>query len=258
MSKHIDSHQNPTIKSTARLRTRRGREQQGLIIVDGARELRRAIEGGVDVEAIFVPENESSDEWLAVCDTVYSVSDRALSKIAFGDRQEVVGVARCPNRDIDSLSLHESAKIAVLEGIEKPGNVGAIMRSADAAGMDAVVLVDAGTDLFNPNAIRASIGCIFSLQVAAVDFPEFVAWSSAKGFRHLLAKCDSKATDYRNVQFDGRCALVLGTEATGLTDKWNRVEKSESIYLPMRGVADSLNVSVAAGVLFYACTKASG
>ena len=257
MPNRIDSPQNPRVKATARLRTHRGREQQGRIIIDGTRELRRAIECGIQVESIFVSENlatspQGLDEWSESGASVFLLLGKAFEKVAFGQRQEVVGVARTPDCSLEQITLGGDAKVAVLERIEKPGNLGAVLRSADGAGMDAVILVDPVTDLFNPNAIRASLGTIFAMKVASATFEQYQEWLTNHPLHQFLAICDPSAKSYERVDFDRPCAIVLGSEADGLSDRWSQLEDSEGIMLPMRGIADSLNVSVAAAVLFYA------
>lgn len=258
---HIDSPQNQTIKLTAKLRTKRGRQEQQRIIIDGTREVSRAIDCGIEVESVFLPVADANDaassfgrqvdEWISRYQ-VYCVSERAFGKIAFGQRQELVAVAKTPERSLSHLSLPESPRlIVVLESIEKPGNVGAVMRSADAAGLDAVILVDAVSDLFNPNAIRSSLGTIFSLPLATASFPEYAAWSATIGFQHLLAKCDQAATPYRDVKIDRDTAIVLGSEAKGLSTNWNDVTAPVNVTIPMRGIADSLNISASAAILFF-------
>lgn len=263
----IDSPQNATIKSVAKLRTRRGRQQQERIIIDGQREVSRAIVSGIEIESIFLQQpsahSDEAERWSEVAKgaQIYGVGERALAKIAFGDRQEVVAVAKTPNRSLEQLLLGESPQlIAVLESIEKPGNVGAVMRSADAAGIKTVILVDPATDLFNPNAIRASLGTIFSLQVASTSFDEYLTWSKQREIKHFLAKCDSSAKDYGTVSSVSKAtdmAIVLGSEAKGLSHHWNSVSGT-SIKIPMRGIADSLNISAAAAVLFYEYSKRFG
>ncbi len=253
--KTIDSPQNPLIKATAKLRTRRGREAQGLIIIDGTREVMRAVQAGVNVQQLFVRETKGEDKnsrskWLDLAQTeVFTLSDRAFAKIAFGERQEVVAVTATPSRSLDNIVLGESPCIAVLEGVEKPGNVGAVLRSADGAGLEAIVIVDGGTDLFNPNTIRASLGTIFTQQVVTAPFGAFAAWSKSHAFRHLLARVDGKS-EYTDVNYQQACAIVLGSESSGLTKKWQTLPH-ETIQLPMHGVGNSLNVSATAAILFY-------
>lgn len=246
---HLDSPQNSTIKSVARLRTRRGRQQQGCIIVDGRREVQRAVDAGIHLKAIFVHEGQA-DEWSNVTANVYSVSERAFAKIAFGDRHEVIAVCETPNRSLDGLSITPAATIGVLECIEKPGNIGAVIRSADGAGLDAIILVEPVTDLFNPNAIRSSLGTIFSMPTATAHFEQYRAWAERNSLRHLLAACDDQAENYLDADFRPPCAIVLGSEAQGLTPRWNALSGNR-ITIPMQGRADSLNVASTASVLFF-------
>ena len=185
------------------------------------------------------------------------ISKDEFEKIAFGNRSEIVATAQMPRRKLEDLTLPNGATIAVLESCEKPGNAGALMRSADAAGIDAVILVEPITDLFNPNTIRASLGTVFSLQVATAAFEEYAAWASTIGLAHYLAKCE-QAAPYTDVDYRGVCAIVLGSEATGLQARWDQLKNTTSIAIPMRGSADSLNVSAAAAVLFYEALRQSG
>ena len=252
-NKHIDSPQNATIKSVAKLRTRRGREQQGRIVVDGRREVERAINQGVTLESIFVPEHEDVVPESA-CDT-FVVSPRAFEKIALGPRHDIVAVAKTPSRPLDHLQLNSTTTIAILESIEKPGNNGAVLRSADGAGIDAVILIDPVTDLFNPNAIRSSLGTIFSVPTAVASFAEYREWSTSRDLSHYLARCDQNAKPYWQADFATSCAIVLGSEASGLTDRWDQLPKTESIHIPMRGIADSLNIASSAAILFYKATE---
>jgi TrmH family RNA methyltransferase len=172
------------------------------------------------------------------------VGERAFERIAFGDRADgVVLVVRIPERTLDDLVLPDDPLVVVTEDVEKPGNLGAILRTADAVAADAVIAAG-GTDLYNPNVIRASIGTVFSLQVAAAPAAEVAAWLRSRGVRIVASRVDASRL---HVEADLResVALVLGSEAEGLSDAW-RGEDVEGIRLPMLGIADSLNVSAAA------------
>lgn len=254
----ITSLHNPRIKRAARLRNRRQREKQGRILIDGVRELGRAIAAGVTVEEAFVcpalcssAEARQLIEQLAVGPAdLFQVSPEVLSRLAFGQRAEgIVAVARPPERSLHGLVLGPDALVAVLEGVEKPGNLGAVVRSADAAGLSAVVLADPATDLYNPAAIRASLGTIFSLPVCAAQASEVIAWLCAQKLAVAVARVDG-SVPYTQFDFRGPAAVVLGSEAEGVSDLW-RTEGMTAVRLPMRGAADSLNVSAAAAVLFY-------
>ena len=177
------------------------------------------------------------------------MSERAFARLAYGDRADgVVLVVRSPRARLDDIELPPEPLVVVTEDVEKPGNVGAILRSADAVGADAVIAVG-GTDLFNPNVIRASVGTIFSMTVASASAVDAAGWLRMRGIRILASRVDA---DRLHVEADlrGPVAIVLGSEATGLSDAW-RAPGVEAVRLPMTGVADSLNVSAAAAVLLY-------
>jgi TrmH family RNA methyltransferase len=178
------------------------------------------------------------------------VSKAVFEKIAFGHRADgVLAVAVKPGRPLERLKLPAGPLVAVLEGIEKPGNVGAILRSADGAGLDAVIIVDGGTDLFNPNTIRASLGTVFTVPLAEATSQEAAVWLREKGVRLFAARVEGSLA-YTEADFTGPCALVFGSEAMGLTASWSG-DLVTTVRVPMRGIADSLNVAAAAAVLFY-------
>jgi TrmH family RNA methyltransferase len=256
----IESPQNPRIRAAAALRDRRDRERRNRTLVDGAREVLRAIRAGVAIEELFVladgcrsPDcREVLAEAAARALTRTDVGQRAFEKLAFGARTEgVVAVATPPPHGLADLRLPPDPLVVVLEGVEKPGNLGAILRSADGAGADAVIVAadGGGTDLFNPNAIRASVGTIFHVPVAAAPAVEVLAWLREAGVRLVAARVDG-ARSYTSVDLGGPLAVILGSEAEGLSEAWSGADV-EAVALPMLGIADSLNVSVAAAVLLY-------
>jgi TrmH family RNA methyltransferase len=220
------------------------------------REIVRAWEAGVQLNELFhCPErcHPAAAAWLAEQQSrlpqVCEVSPAVFEKLAFGDRAEgLIAVAVPPAADLDRIPVSEGV-VAVVEGIEKPGNVGAMLRTADAAGVLGMIVADGGTDLYNPNTIRASLGAVFTLPVAAVTSHQALDWLRRHAYRILAARVDG-AQPYTRADYRGRCALVLGSEAAGLTDAW-RSDDVQAISLPMRGRVDSLNVSAAAAVLFY-------
>lgn len=254
----ITSTTNPRLRAAAALRDRRERESSGLTIVDGARELRRALDAGVEVVEAFVCDPLLAGEdaraaltSLAADDApVHHVSEPAFAKLAFGDRAEgLVVVIRTPDLGLGRLAPPPDALLVVLEGVEKPGNVGAVLRSADGAGADAVIAASPQTDLHNPNVIRASAGTIFSMPVAAAPTSAVLDWLRAHGMRILAARVEGSLA-YTEADLSGPVALVLGAEDVGLTEAWTG-PGVETIHLPMRGIADSLNVSVTAAILLY-------
>ena len=255
----ITSTANPRIRATTALRDRRARDDAGLTIVDGAREVRRALDAGVIVIEAFVcerllagPDARIAFDRLVVDDAipVTSVSESVFDRIAFGGRAEgLVAVVRTPTVALADLALPPAALVLVIEGVEKPGNIGAVMRTADAAGVDAVVAASPATDLYNPNAIRASSGTIFGLPLASGSTDEVVAWLRAKGLRIIAARVDA-AQAYTEADLTGPVAIVLGAEADGLTSAWGGSEVTP-VRIPMAGAADSLNVSISAAILAY-------
>jgi len=194
---------------------------------------------------------------------ILPVSAEVLEKLCFGERDEagVVVVAETPARGLAGLRLPTGPRgigplVAVVEGIEKPGNLGAILRSADAAGVDAVIVADGATDLFNPNTIRASLGTVFRANVVEARAAETIDWLRGQGLRIVAARPDAELL-YTAVDFRGGVAIVLGSEAAGLSDAW-RGTGVEPVRLPMGGMADSLNVSTTAAVLFYEAVRQRG
>jgi len=258
MTTPITSPQNPRVKAAVRLRERRHREKQGRILIDGARELLRAIEGGVRLVEVFVCrafcQSDDARRVLAAISgsgtEVLDVPEPVFAKLAFGDRAEgVLGVAEMPRPTLDAIRLPDNPLVAVLERIEKPGNLGAVLRSADGAGLSALILADGRTDLYNPNAIRASLGTLFTMPVCSTTGEEVLAWLRARGVQIVAARVDG-AVPYTRIDYRRPTAIVLGNEAEGLSNLW-RPPDVTAVRLPMLGTADSLNVSATAAVLFY-------
>ena len=258
-SQVIDSPANPRIRAAVALRERRERDATGLTLVDGAREARRAIDAGVEIETAYVctplltsPEARETLNALGHARgrrELVAVSERAFVKLAYGDRSDgIVLVARPRVRALRDLDPPAEPLVVVTEDVEKPGNVGAILRSADGAGADAVIAVG-GTDLFNPNVIRASVGTVFTVPVAAAPADEVLAWLRRRGLRIVATRVDAP-TLHVDANLRGSMALAFGNEAEGLSRHWEG-DDVEAVRLPMEGVADSLNVSAAAAILLY-------
>jgi len=259
----IDSPSNPRLRSALRLRERRDRDATGFTLVDGGREALRAIEAGAIVETAFVCRSRvGSREAHRVAEKLeqsfgpygasielVEVSERAFERLAYGDRADgVVLVVRAPGTELGDLELPPEPLVLVTEDVEKPGNVGAILRSADAVGAAAVVAVG-GTDLFNPNVIRASVGTVFSMPVASGSADAVAGWLRERAIRIVASRVDA-AQLHVDADLRGPLAIVLGSESAGLSDAWCAPDV-EAVRLPMAGVADSLNVSAAAAVLLY-------
>lgn len=261
----ISSPANPRVRSAAALRDRRARDRTGRILIDGARELLRALDAGVVVETVFLCQpwcrSEACLELLRRLDPddrrVVPLTAAAFAKVAFGDRAEgVIGLAERPALALDAVRLPTQPLIVVVEGIEKPGNLGAILRSADGAGVDALIAADPRTDLYNPNAIRASLGTIFSVPLAAASSAETLAWLRTHEIGIVVARVDGSAL-YTETDLRGPLAIVLGSEAMGLSTAWDG-PAVVAVRLPMLGAADSLNVSAAAAVLLYEARRQRG
>lgn len=254
----ISSTANPRIRTAVGLRDRREREASGLTLLDGAREIGRAIAAGVIVVDLFacldLVRSDDAEAALAAAEAAGSpttqVSRAVLAKLAFGDRSDgLVAVIRTPKTVLDELKLPPEPLIVVVEALEKPGNLGAIIRSADGAGADALIAADPRTDVFNPNAIRASLGTIFAVPIAVAPSAAAIDWLRSAGIRIVVARVNGSVA-YVEANLRGPLAIVLGSEAHGLAGAWSGPD-IQAVSLPMRGMADSLNVSAAAAILLY-------
>ena len=254
----ITSLHNPRVKAAIRLRDRRHRQKQARIRIDGARELLRAIHAGVPLVEVFVCEpllsgHDAQRVLAELPDSgaeILNVAQPVFEKLAFGDRAEgVIGVAAMPCPALPDVTLPDNPLVAVIEGVEKPGNVGAVLRSGDAAGISALIVADGRTDLYNPNAIRASLGTIFTLPVCTAAAEETLHWLRRHGLAIYAARVDGSVA-YTEADLRRPAAIVLGSESQGLTRVWTG-DNVTPVRLPMLGTADSLNVSVTAAVLFY-------
>jgi TrmH family RNA methyltransferase len=260
----IDSPHNPRIRAAAALRERRDRLETGLALVDGARESRRAIEAGVTVEAAFVcrpllRSDEAADAVAALRSRgieALEVSERAFGAVAYGDRTDgIVLVVRAPSVELEDLDPPAVPLLLVTEDVEKPGNLGAILRTADAAACDAIIAIG-GTDVFNPNVVRASVGTAFTVPFATTTAEGALAWLRGRGIRIVATRVDAGAL-YTAADLRGPLAIVLGSEALGLSDAWHAPDV-EAVRLPMLGVADSLNVAASAAILAYEARRQRG
>jgi len=254
----ITSPQNPRVKEAMQLRDRKGREQQQRLIIDGRRELACALAAGFVLSEVFIHPATSGDaegvrlreelERLNV--RIWDVSAEPFRKLSFGNRDEgFVAIARTRHRELAQFTPAPRAGIIVLDGVEKPGNVGAILRTADATGVSAVILTNPGTDIYNPNTIRASLGAVFTIPVFVAAVPLLRNWLREHVVNAFTARVDG-GTPYDQHDFRAATAFVLGSEAVGLNSQWVGNDL-KSVYLPMLGRVDSLNVSNTAAVLLY-------
>jgi RNA methyltransferase, TrmH family len=262
----ITSRQNERVKDAVGLRTGRERRRQQRFIIDGSREISRALAAGIHGLVAFVCEplceSDSGQSVLAklraAAVELLPVTSEVYAKLCFGDREDdgIVVVAETPARRLSDLQLPSEPLVAVVEGVEKPGNLGAIFRTADAAGIDAVIVADGRSDLFNPNVIRASLGTVFRHGVAEASTIETIDWLRSQQLKTFAARPDASLV-YTAADFRGSAAIALGSEAGGLSATWQHADITP-IRLPMHGVADSLNVSTTAAVLFYEALRQRG
>ncbi|HSL26778.1 MAG TPA: TrmH family RNA methyltransferase [Acidimicrobiia bacterium] len=246
----IVSAANPEIKAAWALRHRSERDATGRFLIEGAAEIDRAVEAGIEVETLYVlsgVELSQPDRFRRVVE----IGELPYHKIAYG-RDGLVAVAVTPGFGLNRLHLADPALVLVAEAIEKPGNLGAMLRSADGAGA-AVVVADATVDLVNPNVVRASIGTLFTVPVAFVGSPEAIGFLKERGIGVAVATVEGGLEPWR-IDLTPSVALVIGGEHGGLSDKW--LEAADyRLTLPMRGKADSLNASVTAAVMLYEAVR---
>ena len=257
MIETITSTSNPKIKKLIALQQKSSeRRESALFVVEGARELQHCIDAGFTVDTVFIcPEIAGSGSISALRDVrTFAVSREVYAKLAYREGTEgVIAEVRSRANRLEDLRLGEAPLVMVLESVEKPGNLGAVLRSADAAGADAVIVCDPLTDIYNPNLIRASIGAVFTVPVAVCSSADAIAFLKGRGIQILTAQLQDSSLYYDRDMKHGT-AIVMGTESTGLTDLWRRAADAH-IRIPMLGKLDSLNVSVSAAILLYEAVR---
>jgi TrmH family RNA methyltransferase len=255
----ITSLQNETIKEAVRLRNRKERDETGLFIIEGYRELKRAVDAGVQLEALFYCPSMFLDSGARrlleqVGDLCIECLELVFQKISYRDSPDgIIGVARQMNRSLSDLDTIFATKtnpfFVVAESIEKPGNLGTILRSCDAAGVDAVLVCDPTTDIYNPNVVRSSMGTLFTIPVIQATSAEVLELLKEKGISIAATTPRAKAV-YTETDLTGPVAIVVGAEQNGLSDAWMK-EADIQMLIPMHGVADSLNVASATTLVLY-------
>ncbi len=256
----LTSPKNPKIREVILLRERRHRDRSGRFLIEGYRELSRAVDSEVEIAALFVcPElylGENEPSLIERCGArTYRCPPEIFRKISYRDRPDgLLAVALQWQRTLDDLPA--GSLYVVAEAIEKPGNLGTILRSCDATGVDGVIVCDRCTDIFNPNTVRASVGTLFSVPVIEAGGEETITWLQDRGISILAATPAAKAL-YTEVDLTGPVAVALGTEQLGLSERWLDAADLR-VRLPMSGSADSLNVAMAATVLLYEAVRQRG
>lgn len=269
-SNTITSHQNPKIKSLLSLQQKSSeRRKSGLFIVEGRRELLHCIEAGYQIDTVFYcgeltlqggihPEGyelivDGEKHIIRGC-KCFAVTKDIYNKVAYrGGTEGIIAEVKVRSTTLSDLKLGENPLIVVLESVEKPGNLGAILRSADAAGVDAVIVCDPLTDLYNPNLIRSSIGGIFSVPCVACSSEECIHFLKEHNIQILTAQLQDSHL-YYNIDMKKATAIIMGTEATGLTSQWREAADAH-IRIPMLGKLDSLNVSISSAILMYEAVR---
>ena len=253
----ITSAQNAKIKRLLLLQQKSSeRRKEGVFVVEGRRELEHCREAGYEIETEFwcpeVAGGACPDDLTAP--NIVLVSPQVYERIGYrGGTEGVVATVRSRQLRLDDLHLGDRPLLMVLESVEKPGNLGAILRSADAAKADAVIVCDPLTDLYNPNLIRSSIGAVFTVPTVACTSQECISFLKQRGIRILTAQLQDSSL-YYDTDMLGPTAIVMGTESTGLTPQWRQAADAH-IRIPMLGRLDSLNVSVSAAILLFEAVR---
>ena len=264
MLKYISSSQNATVKKLLQLQEKsRSRKKEGGFMIEGIREIGLAISGGYTITELYIKESFIEDvSVVALIDSlagvmVTSLADEVYRKVAYREGTEaVIALAKAKTTILEELQLPENPLVLIAEAPEKPGNIGALLRTADAAAVDAVIIANPKTDLYNPNIIRSSVGCVFTNQIALAPTEEVILFLQEKGIQ-IFSAILQEAQPYHIQDYTQPTAIVVGTEATGLTAPW-RTASTQNITIPMSGDIDSMNVSVAAGILTFEAKRQRG
>lgn len=256
MNKHISSIQNPYIKQLIQLKDKsRERKKSGLFLIEGEREIMLALKGGYELESVLFNPEIINQERLNNLTTkqlnTIEINSEVYQKLAYRDTTEgVLAVAKSKAHNLDELEFQtKNPLLLVAEAPEKPGNIGALLRTADAARVDAVIIANPKTDLYNPNIIRSSVGCVFTNTIVTGSTSEIINFLKSKNIPIYCAALQA-SVNYDTQDFTKATAIVVGTEATGLSEEWLE-NATQNIIIPMQGDIDSMNVSVAAGILIF-------
>ncbi|MBS0621076.1 MAG: RNA methyltransferase [Verrucomicrobia bacterium] len=254
----ITSLHNPKIKDAIKLNDRRARNETGLFLIEGYRELRRAVDGGVAIRTLFIcpPFFLGSNEEALIEEikrqgaSIFVCTKAVFEKLSYRDRPDgLVAVGVQMRLTLADIQKKKDPFYIIAESIEKPGNLGTILRSADAAGVDAVIVCDRCTDIYNPNVVRASVGTLFTIPVIEAEGTEALDYLEASQVK-IVAATPSATEEFTQVDLTGGVAICVGTEQLGLTKLW-MLSANTQVRIPMLGVADSLNVATATTLLLY-------
>lgn len=251
-TKFVTSLQNPLVKKVSALKEKsRERKKTGLFVIEGQKELALAIRGGYQIESLLTCPEITND--LSIEKPVgqhVELSMEVYEKLAHRTSTEgVLALAKAKKHDLTSIQLKEDPLILVAEAPEKPGNIGALLRTADAANLDAVLIANPKGDLYNPNIIRSSVGCVFTTQIGMAHSDEIIRFLRKHDIK-IFSAALSASKNYLDVDFRGPSAITVGTESVGLSSIWLN-SSSQNIVIPMQGQIDSMNVSVSAAILIF-------
>ena len=261
--KEISSIHNPYIKNLVKLQEKsRERKKQGLFIIEGKREISLAISSGYEIDTVlYNPEITSENEVLHLFNANINrieISKEVYQKLAYrGSTEGILAVTKSKDFSLENIELkNENPLILVAEGVEKPGNIGALLRTADAANIDAVFIANPKSDLYNTNIIRSSVGCIFTNNIAVGTSKEIISFLEDKNI-HIYSATLQNSNEYYKENYTKPTAIVVGTEATGLTEIWRKAA-TKNINIPMQGKIDSMNVSVSAAIILFEAKRQKG
>ena len=263
MNKLITSTQNTYIKELVLLKEKsRNRKKTGQFLIEGFREISLAIKGGYTIETLIIDTSIVDNQFVELIISeiksaveIIEVSKEVYKKIALRETTEgIIAISKTKELSIENFRLtSKNPLILVAEAPEKPGNIGALLRTADAAGIDAVFIANPKTDMFNPNIIRTSVGCVFTTPIATGSTEEILTFLKAHKIQMYGAALTASVA-YQTIDFKHPSAIIVGTEATGLSDEWLE-NTTQNIIIPMRGAIDSMNVSVSAAVILFEAVR---
>jgi TrmH family RNA methyltransferase len=254
----ITSVKNEGIKQLQTLRDRKGRDASGLSLVDGFRELELALAAGVTVKSVYLCLKLMDSNITARLEkdirnkaqALFEVTEQVFEKISFGDRSDgIVAVIETPKLQLSRIKFSQHPLLVIVEGVEKPGNLGAILRTCDAAGVDGLIVCDGRTDVYNPNVIRASLGAVFTVGVVVCTNQEALEYLRKNKIK-VAATLPDAVQSYWKADYTAPTAILLGSEQSGLSDFWHN-NADQKIMVPMAGRVNSLNVSITAAVMIY-------
>ncbi len=259
----ITSLSNKKIKNIIQLEKSKVRKNQDVFVIEGIKEIEKALKAKYFIETIFYCKDVASVKNLndilsnSPNSEIIEVNKSVYDKIAYRENSGgVIVLAKPKNLKFEDIHLSDKPLVLVIESVEKPGNLGAILRTADAAGIEAVIVCDNQTDIYNPNVIRASLGCVFTVPIIVTESKFAISWLKANKINIYATHLES-SIPYNSIDFKKKSAIVFGTESTGISDLWIK-NSNQNIIIPMKGEADSLNVSTSSAIIIFEAMRQRG